>query len=510
MSSAIGQCLLRPDHHSRLSWYFKTHAIAFCAACSWWGMAGWLPAADGSAPLADALRRQHTELVEELLENPANFYTAQPDGMTPLHWATQQQLPDVVRRLLAGGVDPNVANRYGVSPLSIACTNGDGEIVEMLLAAGANANAALPGGETPLMTAARTGKLKPVQALIARGADVNARERKGQTALMWAAAEGNVEAVDALIKAGADPLVELPSGFNAFFFAIRNGQQDVVQRLLKAGMDVNQAIEPRKANNQGLKAGTTPLLLAIENGHFALAIALLEAGANPNENRRGYTPLHAITWVRKPLRGDGDPPPFGSGTVSSLQFVRVLVERGADVNARHGPHKPAGGALNKTEATPFLLAAETGDLPLLKLLLKLGADPDLCNLDDCTPLLAATGVGILSNGDESAGTEDEAIEVVRWLLTLGADINAVDKLGNSALHGATFENRSQLLEFLAEQGADVNIWYRPNSRRWTPLDIAYGQRPGNFRPNPESLAVLQRLLQAAGIEAPPPPPGDDE
>lgn len=510
MSRAVCQRLVRRNHHSRLSWLVAPQAIALCAACNWWVASGLAQAADHLALLADALQQQHTAVVEELLENPANFHAAQADGMTPLHWATQQQLPEVVRRLLAGGVDPNVVNHYGVSPLSIACTNGDGQTVEMLLAAGADASLALPGGETPLMTAARTGKLKPVQALIARGANINARERKGQTALMWAAAEGNVEVVDALLKAGADPFAELPSGFNALLFAIRNGQHDTVQRLLKAGMDVNQAIEPRKANNQGLKPGTTPLMLAIENGHFALAIALLDAGANPNENRRGYTPLHAITWVRKPLRGDGDPPPIGSGTVSSLEFVRVLVERGADVNSRHGPHKPGGGALNKTDATPFLLAAETGDLPLLKLLLELGANPDLRNVDDCTPLLAATGVGILSNGDESAGTEEEALEVVRWLLSLGADINAVDKLGNTAMHGATFENRSQLLEFLAEQGADVKIWYRPNSRRWTPLDIAYGHRPGNFRPNPESLAVLQRLLRDAGIEAPAPPPRDIE
>jgi len=121
-------------------------------------------------------------------------------------------------------------------------------------------------------------------------------------------------------------------------------------------------------------------------------------------------------------------------------------------------------------------------------------------------LLAATGVGILSDGDESAGTEEEAIEVVEYLLKLGADINAVDNHGNTAVHGAVYENRSQLIEFLVERGAEVAIWNRPNRRGWTPLDIAQGHRPGNFRLAPESIAVLERLLRAAGIEPPSPRP----
>jgi ankyrin repeat protein len=189
--------------------------------------------------------------------------------------------------------------------------------------------------------------------------------------------------------------------------------------------------------------------------------------------------------------------------MTSLEFVRALVSHGADVNALHGPHKPNGGALNKTKATAFLLAAETGDVPLMKLLLELGADPKLVNIDHCTPLLAATGVGILSNGDESAGTEDDAIEAVKLLLDSGADINSVDDGGNSALHGAVYENRSKLIEYLAEHGADINIWNRPNKRSWTPLDIAQGHRPGNFRLAPESIEVLERLMRAARIEPPP-------
>ncbi len=463
-------------------------------------------AGDSATPLADALQQQDLQQVRQLLDQHIDVNAPQIDGMTPLHWAVYHDDVRTTKLLLSADANPNAENRYGVPPLALACTSGNATIVELLLAAGANASAKLRGGETMLMTAARTGKLAPVQSLIARGCDVNARERRGQTALMWAAADGHAEVVDALIRAGADYRAALESGFTPLFFAVRNGHVAVVQRLLSTGIDVNETLHTEKATGKGPRSGTSPLLLAVENGHFDLAIGLLEAGAEPNDSQRGYTALHVITWVRKPVRGDGDPSPIGSGMATSLDCVRALVAHGANINALHGPHKGNNNALDKTDATAFLLAAETGDVTLMRLLLELGADPNLTNADHCTPLLAAAGVGVLSNGDQSAGTEEEAIETVALLLELGADINAVDDKGNSAMHGATYENRFELLEYLAQHGADIGVWNRKNNRRWTPLDIAYGHRPGNFRPCPESIQVLQRLMLAAGIEPPAAPP----
>jgi ankyrin repeat protein len=155
--------------------------------------------------------------------------------------------------------------------------------------------------------------------------------------------------------------------------------------------------------------------------------------------------------------------------------------------------------LNRTDATPFLLAAETGDVPLLRLLLELGADPLLPNADRCTPLLAAAGVGVLDNGDESAGTEEDAIEAIKLLLELGADINAVDDLGNSAMHGAAYKSWQTLVQFLADHGADVHLWNRKNQFGWTPLMIAQGHRPGNFRPSPETIEAVTRVMQLADV-----------
>src|SRR5262249_10813392 len=157
-----------------------------------------------------------------------------------------------------------------------------------------------------------------------------------QTALMWAAADGHASVVRLLIKAGADLHVRLKSGFTALLFAARDGRIDAVRALLEAGTDANEAIQTERGGGKAPVNGTSALMLAVENGHCERAAALLAAGANPNDERSGYPPLHTLTWVRKPNRGDGDdgqPPPAGSGNLSSLEFVKELVRRGAKVNA---------------------------------------------------------------------------------------------------------------------------------------------------------------------------------
>ncbi len=286
-------------------------------------------AASPDTALADAAENLDRAKLGELLQQGININASQVDGMTSLHWAVYHDDLQMAKLLVSAGANVKAANRYNVTPLSLACTNGNAAIVELLLEAGADPNTTLRGGETALMTAARTGKLGPVKALLSRGADVNAKERKGQTALMWAAAEGHAEVVEALLAVGADFRTPLTSGYTPLFFAVREGRTDVVSVLLKAGADVNDTMQPqKKPSGKEAAAGTSPLILAVENGHFELAVALLNAGADPNDLRSGVSALHTITWVRKPNRGDGDdgdPPPIGSGRLTSLQFVRELV-----------------------------------------------------------------------------------------------------------------------------------------------------------------------------------------
>lgn len=464
-------------------------------------------AAITESPLADAAEKMNRAGIRSLLERRSDVNAPQIDGMTALHWAAYRDDLELAKLLVSAGANAKATNRYTVTPLSLACQNGNTALVELLLKAGADPNTTLPGDETVLMTAARTGNVGPVQALLARGAQVNAKERRGQTALMWAAADGHAEVVEALIASGADfraPLSD--SGFTPLLFAVREGRTEVVRALLRAGADVNEVMQPRRAIGKGPRKGTSALILAVENGHFDLALALLEAGADPNDQRSGFTPLHALSWVRKPNRGDGDdgdPSPIGSGNLSSLQFVKKLVEHGADVNARLKNGRGGAGQYNKVGASPFLMAAATADAAYMRLLVELGADPRLGNVDNCTPLMAACGIGIGgAAADETAGTEPEVLEAAQLALDLGADVNAVDANGETAMHGAAYKNLPKVVQFLADKGAKIEVWNRKNKYGWTPLLIAEGHRPGNFKPSFETMAALHRVMLAAGVAPP--------
>ena len=475
------------------------------AACGWAVLLVAAQSVSSAAELsvADVAEGKNSLKLRHLVEQKADVNATQADGMTALHWAAYHDDFESAKLLIDAGANAQASSRYGVTPLSLACIRGNTTVVELLVAAGADANTTLPGGETVLMTAARTGKTGPVKLLLARGADVNARESKGQTALMWAAAEGHLEVVEILLQVGADFRTPLPSGFTPLFFAVREGHTDVVHRLLEAGIDVNEALRPQRKN---AARATTPLLLAIENGHFELAAALLNAGAKPDDRPAGFTALHAMTWVRKPIRGDGDPSPKGSGRLDSLDVVRQLVARGADINARLENGTSGRGRFTTTGSTPFLMASRNCDVPLMQLLLELGANPKLTNVDNASPLLAAAGVGALGDGDEAAGTEDEALEAARLLIESGNDINAVDNNGETAMHGAAYQSRSKLVQLLADHRANIRVWDRKNKWGWTPLLIAQGHRPGNFRPHPDTIAAIERVMRANGVVPPKPIP----
>jgi ankyrin repeat protein len=289
-------------------------------------------------------------------------------------------------------------------------------------------------------------------------------------------------------------------------FAAREGRTDAVRVLLNAGADVNDAIPTDgKRVPRGPRPGASALLMAVENGHFELALALVKAGADPNDQRAGYAALHMISWVRKPNRGDdeeGDPPPIGSGKLTSLEFVKQMIANGAKVNLRSKTGLSGRGILNRPGATPFLAAASTADVPLLELLVKLGADPKMPNSQDTTPLLAATGVGV-GAPEEAAGTEPEVLKSVELLLKLGADINTIDKNGETAMHGAAYRNHPKVVQLLADRGAKIEVWNRKNKTGLTPLVIAEGHRPGlNFRPSPPTVAALHAVMRAAGVTPP--------
>ena len=416
------------------------------------------------------------------------------DDATPLHRAAHEGDAAAVGRLLAAGGEVDAATRHGVTPLALASARGHAAVVETLLGGGADPNRASPQGETPLMAAARTGVAGSVEALLRYGAGVAAREGwRGQTALMWAAAEGHAAVVAPLTAAGADVDARSDAGFTPLAFAVRAGHGDTVAVLVEAGADVDLA----------LPDGTSPLHLAVINAHYDVALQLLEHGGDAAAAEPGWTPLHQLVWTRRPNRHYNNPAAFPTGTVTDLELARALVAHGADVDACQTAEPRDGyrNMLNRSGATPFLLAAKAVDLEMMRLLLELGADPLLANEDGTTALLVAAGVGIWSSS-ESPGSAEEALETVKLMVELGDSVTTVDDNGDAALHGAVMRGSPELVLYLLEHGAALDP---VNQRGWTPLTIAQGIFYANLGRRWPDMEALLLGLGATSPTAPEPP-----
>lgn len=447
--------------------------------------------------LVDAAESADWASVEKQLRANQNPNARQLDGMTALHWAAFHGSDEATRVLIDAAADVESQTEYGITALSIACETGKPKVVRALLEAGADPNQTIAGGETPLMTAARTGIVDCVDLLLEAGAKVDSIERNGQTALMWAAAEGHTQVVKRLLYAGADPNRSLPSGFTPLMFAARQGKIEVARTLIASGVEVNGVMQPKSTRGRAPRDKMSALMLAVESGHFELALELVHLGADPNDQRSGYAPLHAVSWVRRTNIGDnfdGDPPPRGSGKVTDLEFVREIVRLGADVNLQLSKGKGGRARLNHQGATPFLLASKTADIELLKVLNDLGADPTRTNVEDVTPLLAAAGIGVFAVGEEP-GTPDEVIATLRLLCSLGADVNHIDGNGETVMHGAAYRNFPTVVTELHRLGAEARTWNRKSKYGTTPMDVAQGKRPGSFKPSPETLAALVAAIE---------------
>jgi cytohesin len=249
----------------------------------------------------------------------------------------------------------------------------------------------------------------------------------------------------------------------------------------------------------------TPLLIASANGHEALSLFLLEHGANPNAaDPNGFTALHyAIQKGASHIAAvqlDSLDARAHMFRPNMVKLVEALLARGADPNARVS--KPVRLPRSNTPrfsmlgATPFLLAAGSYDAALMRLLASKGADPKMGTTAKITPMMAAAGLGRYQ--DFGPGEEPKALEAVKLLVELGADVNAVGENNYTALHGAAYVGAKSVIQFLVDKGADMQA---KDSFDQTPLSIAQGvigakvvdftKKP--FGPHPEAAELLVAL-----------------
>ena len=449
-----------------------------------------------SRTLLDVVKTGDAAAARTLLARGGDPNSADADGSTVLHFAVENDETELIQALLAAGARARVANRHGITPLHLAATNGNATIVQRLIAAGADVNGVTPGGETALMMASRTGDPETIKALLTHGAMVDAKEGwRGQTALMWAATENNAAAIRLLVEAGADVKTKSTGGsFTAFLFAVRGGHIDAARALLDSGTNVNER----------LSDGMSALVLALYNAHFELAAFLLDRGADPNAAEQGWTALHQVAWSRRPNRGFNMPGAVPTGRIDSLELVRKLVAKGANVNARmtKEPRDGNRNMLNRIGATPFVMAAKSADVPLMRVLLESGADPKIKTNDGTSALMAAAGVGVYGPG-ESPGTHEEALEAVKLAYEAGGgDVNDVNRDGETALLGAVYRGGAvPVIQFLSDKGAKLDV---ANKKQWTPLLAAEGvvYASSGIRRYPEAAALIRKLMREKGLPIP--------
>jgi ankyrin repeat protein len=536
------------------------------------------PQADGATALHWAVYRADKELVTMLVRAGANPKAANREGSTPLWLASINGDAAVIASLLEAGADANEPLPLGRTPLMIASRTGSVDAMKTLIDHGADVNAKeSQRGTTALMWAADEAHPAAVQLLIERGADIKAKSnpaprgrgpalgkandpRKAVAAQGAALAAGNALGLgeiraatdgtnanaaragraggrgaaggggraggagrgagdaaagddnvdEAAVAAGLFRRIPAPNdggGLTPIIYAARANDVESVKVLLAAGADINQTSA----------YGWSPLLVATQNRYYKLGAYLLEHGADPNlANKGGWVPLYLATDNRNIESGDY---PVRKGDMDHLEFIKLLLDKGANVNARVKDSTETRTVftnqwLDENGATAFFRASQSGDVELMKLLLSRGADPKIATTLGVTALHVAAGIGWVE-GITYEWSQQATLDAVKMLIDLGLDVNTQADTGRTAMHGAAHKGRSDVVQILYDRGAklDVRDYGNTDNRggklavhTWQPVDYADGLvRVGvqSAIAHPETGLLLRKLMTEAGLPSPP-------
>ena len=529
---------------------------------------------DGATALHWAVYHDDREAIDLLINSGAKIDVKNREGVTPLRLASLYGNVPLIDRLIKAGADAKQRGPAGETMVMLAARNGNPEAIRLLVAASADVNAKEPiRGTSALMWAAEQRHPQAVKALLEARADFSAKSgpaglprnymaprlnaarvqaanrvraeaaKAGRTyeeQLAFEAANGTI-AVRRIGDAGRLPRPEeVPQtprrppanstaeeednndfvfaglvgsgggGLTALVLAAREGDLESAKLLLDAGADVNQTTE----------YGWTPLLTATNNRHYKLAEYLIERSADVNKANKGnWTPLYLATDNRNIEGGDF---PVPKPDMDHLEFIKFLLDHGANPNLR-----VKDNTLTRTiftmqwfvedGATPFVRAAQSSDLALLKLLLAHGADPLIKTGHGDTALTAASGMGWV-DGVTYEHSPKENVETVKFLLGLGLDPNAANEDGRTSLMVAAAKGRTEVIQLLVDHGARLDTRDRGSrdtdtlvskiaGHTWEALDYSEGLVRFGVQsavPRPEASALLRKLMAERGLPVPPP------
>jgi len=495
--------------------------------------------------LAEAAQKRDMAAVRALLSQKVDPNAPGKDGTSALLWVVRVDDVETATLLVKAGADVKGANRQGLTPLALAASNGSATMLKLLLDAGADVNAFNPANETPLMAAAAVGNLDAVRVVLEHGGTLDTKDPQfEQTALMVAVRENHPQVVRLLIELGADvnaktrlgltPPFILPNSVPGFGhgigivrggspdrgrraptpgamsplqYAARDGRLDTVKMLLASGADINQV----EANE------ITPLITAITNNHPDVAMYLAEQGADVKKvDWYGRTALFAAVETRNMDTDNG--PPFENSITRPpfLPLIQLLLDKGADPNARTAEQLPIRNQFLRTTGTlewvdftgmtPFIYAARAGDVDAMKILLKGGADPKIETFRGTNALMAAAGVNWVFNQTYWEG-EKRNLEAVNLCFDLGlTDVNKQNSMGVTALMGAANRGSDEIIKYLVSKGAKLDVKDAEGRTAMTWAEgVFLATNPAQAKPS--SIELLASLAKQTPQAAAPASPG---
>ena len=508
---------------------------------------------NGSSPMWLAAERGDTEVLRALIAGGADPNELLPLGRRPLMIAARSGVAEAVEVLLENGADPNAReSERGTTAIMQAADQGHADIISLLVEYGADVMAT----SAPVMRGGRTaalGNSEDPRINVRRQTIVSLCEQPDPDLgiLQKVAIQGGTDTqgardgvLEELVASRVDLTKELicskferagigfavvsgggnnnnngggfgrqvrePDGgeLTSLVYAARSGALEAAKALLEAGANVNQTT----------RYGWSPLLAATQNQNYQMGKFLIENGADVNiANKGGWTPLYLATDNRNMEGGDY---PTRTADMDSLEYINLLLESGANPNARMIESSETRTVftnqwLDEEGATAFLRASQSGDVPLMKMLLEYGADPHINTVLGVTPLAAAAGIGWVEGVTTEWSTE-QTVEAVKLLLELGIDPNFQADTGRTALHGAAHKGATEVARVLVEAGGRLDIRDFGNTdnrgsaelaaHTWLPIDYADGLvRVGvqSAIPHPETAELLRQLMIDRGMEAPP-------